>query len=265
MHTVQNRVAAKTPKKGKTSTRGSRKKQAPAFMLNAGNPPAFPTGLIIPPPRGAMITAVPWPEEAAPRPRKPARPATRRKAGTTTPAVSKASSTRKARTASKAASSAPAQALAAMAPVTTAKPARPKSSRPKTAALAGPVQAQEASVAMMTEDLLDRALAMRPLPAEKALPPEPVRVTQARLPATPDSPLPRSRALSTARGQGLFDIISHLLRDFGGWAGSLIGHMNKRRGNADERAHAARAKARQHALQSQFDALEALREVAKAD
>ena len=80
MHTVRNRVASKPRNKGKMPPRGTRKKQEPAFMLKSGNPPAFPIGLIVPPPRGAMITAVPWPEAAAPKPRATTKSNTRRKA-----------------------------------------------------------------------------------------------------------------------------------------------------------------------------------------
>lgn len=236
MPTVRNRVASKPRTKGKTPARGPRKKQAPAFMLNAGNPPAFPTGLIIPPPRGAMITAVPWPEEAASKLRKGAKAAVRRKAATTKPGAPKTAAPRKPRVSA-------------------------KSRSPKAPAIAAQVLTQDAPAPMMTEDLLDRALAMRPRPADTAVPQAPASPPHVSTPDDADRPIPRSQALATTRGQGLFDIIGHWLRDAGSW----LDRLTKGRHKAGHRTQAARAKARQHALQSQFDALEALREVAKAD
>ncbi|OYX60368.1 MAG: hypothetical protein B7Y89_16440 [Novosphingobium sp. 32-60-15] len=236
MPTVRNRVASKPRTKSKTPARGPRKKQAPAFMLNAGNPPAFPTGLIIPPPRGAMITAVPWPEVAAPKPRKTAKPVVRRKAATAKPVAPKTAAPRKPRVS-------------------------PKSRSPKAPAIAAQVLTQDAPAPMMTEDLLDRALAMRPQPADMAVPRVPASPPHGSTSAEATSPIPRSQALATTRGHGLFDIIGYWLRDAASW----LDRLTKSRRKAEDRTQAARAKARQHALQSQFDALEALREVAKAD
>ncbi len=241
MHTVRNRVASKPRSKGKMPPRGTRKKQEPAFMLKSGNAPAFPVGLIVPPPRGAMITAVPWPEIAAPKARATTKPNTRRKAAP--PKV------RKPRTAAPNAAAPPASAKRK--PRAVAKP-------PVTA---GQPPAQDAAAAMMTENLLDRALAIKPLSAEDVLILPSTSATLARSATPTTSPIPRSKALAPARGFGLFDIIGHWLRDAGSW----LGRWNKRGRKDEERARKVRARARHHALQSQFDALEALRQVAKAD
>jgi hypothetical protein len=236
MPTVRNRVASKPRTKSKTPARASRKKEQPAFILNAGNPPAFPTGLIIPPPRGAMITAVPWPEAAVPKPRKGAKAAVRRKAAAAKPGAPKTAAPRKPRVS-------------------------PKSRSPKAPAIAAQVLTKDAPAPMMTEDLLDRALAMRPQPADTAVAEVRASPQQVSTPAEPDRPIPRSQALAITRGHGLFDIIGHWLRDAGSW----LDRLTKGRRKAEHRTRAARANARQRALQSQFDALEALREVAKAD
>ena len=205
-------------------------------MLNAGNPPAFPPGLIIPPPRGAMITAVPWPEVAAPKPRKAAKPVVRRKAATAKPGAPKTTSPRKPRVS-------------------------PKSRSPKAPAIAAQVLTHDAPAPVKTEELLDRALATRPRPAAKAVGQVRVSLPHTSTPAEAGRPIPRSQALAATRGQGLFDIIGHWLRDAGSW----LDRLTKGRRKAQDRAQAARVKSRHHALQSQFDALEAQREVAKAD
>ena len=114
---------------------------------------------------------------------------------------------------------------------------------------------------MMTETLLDRALAVKPLSAEDALILPTPAATFARSTSPATGPVPRSKALAPARGSGLFEIIGHWLRDAGSW----LGRWSKGGRKDQERARKARARARHHALQSQFDALEALREVAKAD
>lgn len=243
MHTVRNRVASKPRNKGKMPVRGPHKKPEPAFMLKSGNPPAFPTGLIVPPPRGAMIIAVPWPEIAAPETRVCARPALSSKmvAGKAKTAKAKSGGkTTGARVARK--SRSPSQSIAKHPPVT-----------------AGQTLAQDRPAAMLTNDLLDRALAMKPMPiAEAQVPAPPPR---APVTAMADTPLPRAKSLAPVRGQGLFDIIGHWLRDAGNW---LI-RLDKNRRKDEERARMAQANARHRALQSQFDALEALREVGRAD
>lgn len=248
MHTVRNRVASKPRNKGKMPVRGPQKKSEPAFMLRSGNPPAFPTGLIVPPPRGAQITAVPWPETKAPETAAPetrvcARVALSPRIVAGKAKTAKAKSGRKktgARVARK--SKSRSQSIAQYPPVT-----------------AGQALAQDRPAAMLTNDLLDRALAMKPMPSAESQ--APVPTPRAPVTAMADTPLPRTKALATVRGQGLFDIIGHWLRDAGNW---LI-RWDKSRRKDEERARIAQANARHRALQSQFAALEALREVGRAD
>lgn len=243
MHTVRNRVASKPRQKGKAAPPPvGRVGNEQAFLLRHGNPPAFPAGLFVPPPRGAVIASMPWPDLRAPEKtvlekRLPAKPVTRRK-----PATRKRATARKG-TAS------------------TRKVARPRTAKP---APAPTLQAlPEPAPAMFTQDLLDRALAMRPEPATttsptSALPPAPA---QALPPfGAGASPIPRSRAISVQRGGALRDVIAQWLGEAGRWLSRLC-----RPGKSAERAQVARANARHRALQSQFEALEALREVAKAD
>lgn len=216
-------------------------------MLKTGNPPAFPIGLIVPPPRGAMITAVPWPKIAAQESGVSEKPVTRKAAGAAQSRLAKprrdtpaAKQARKSKSRKAASSNMRKPQIAPTPPVTT-----------------GQSLAKDAPVPMLTEDLLDRALAMKPVALEEAPPP----TARPSVQAAPQTPLPRSRAVTTSRGQGLFDIIGHWLRDAGNW---LI-RLDKGRRKDEDRVRLARAKAKQHALQSQYDALEALREVAKAD
>lgn len=57
MHTERNRQARKTRKRaGPSQTRNDG-----AFLLKPGAPPRFPADLIVPPHRGPVITAAPWP------------------------------------------------------------------------------------------------------------------------------------------------------------------------------------------------------------
>ncbi len=110
---------------------------------------------------------------------------------------------------------------------------------------------------MTTQDLLERALALKPDPLARA-----TAVAISPAPATPPltagaNPLPRWRALAPRRGHALRDAIAHWLKDTGRWLSARF--VRK----AADRARVARANARHRALQSQFEALEALREVAK--
>lgn len=252
MHTVRNRIASKPRQNGKVPSHGAPKMHEPAFMLRSGNPPAFPAGLIIPAPRGALITAVPWPEAGASETGISARPASRQKVDPGKPHHGK-SRKRK--------------------PTPKRKP-KPYAGRShKALAAANPAFPlpnslnAEAPVTMMTEDLLDRALAMKPVPAEDALilPLAPPMAPAAPSPATAGAnpcpqPIPRSNALTAARSTALLDIIGYWLRDAGNW----LVRRNTRRRKAEERALIARATARHHALQSQHDALAALREANNA-
>ncbi len=115
--------------------------------------------------------------------------------------------------------------------------------------------------AMMTQDLLERALTLKPAPVDETPPAVPAPALS-RAPAMPpitagDTPLPRSRALTTQRGYSLRDIIAHWLQGTGRWLSVRLGRK------AADRARVAHANARHRALESQFEALEALREVAK--
>ncbi|KUR74429.1 hypothetical protein [Novosphingobium sp. Fuku2-ISO-50] len=70
MHTERNRQARKTRKgAGPSQTRSTR--DDGAFLLKPGAPPRFPVDLIVPPHRGPVITAAPWPLSALPLPSAP--------------------------------------------------------------------------------------------------------------------------------------------------------------------------------------------------
>lgn len=228
MHTVRNRVASKPRHQGKKRGR-SRAKAEPAFLLQTGNPPAFPAGLIVPPPRGASITTIPWPDV----PPVAAKPGNRRKSAAPKARKPRAGASRKVR-------SHASNAVEAL--VATGQPL-----------------SQEAPVAMMTEDLLDRALAMKPLAVED---PTVVSPLVSGPPATDSTaPIPRSRALAVAGSGAVFDRIGHWLREARTWLARFHGGGRK----ADARTRIARANARHRALQSQTEALAALREVARVD
>lgn len=237
MHTVRNRVASRPrppithagAKVAKSKTRKPRCKE-PAFLLRTAHPPAFPAHLIVPPPRGAVISTMPWPEapkqKAQTAPKKPQKAATRRK----TAPKAKGGAGKKPRK-------------------TTAKHTPP----PATAA-------KEAPAPMTTIDLLDRALAIQPESHPSSPPPSPAPCN-----ASPEAggvPLPRSRAPAQVRGSGLIDAIGdwlrHVANRLGRWRGG-------RRNAGSDRAASVHAAARQRALQAQFEALEALREMAKAE
>lgn len=249
MHTVRNRVASKPRQRGKAAPRPvGRVGKEPAFLLRNGNPPAFPAGLIVPAPRGAIISSMPWPEVAAPgaQTRLAPKASTRRK-----PAKRKTVATRKS------------PARTPSAPKQTKRPAvrSRKSPSPKPAIELTALALPELTPVMLADDLLGRALALKSEPVAvsppvPALPPAPA-VLSFEAGATP---IPRSRAMSVQRGSTLREVIAHWL----GEAGRLLARL-RRPGKSGERARVARANARHRALQSQFEALEALREVAKAD
>jgi hypothetical protein len=217
MHTVRNRVAAKPRVSGKAKSPAKRtNRREPAFLLKSGNPPAFPAGLIIPPLRGAVIAAVPWPEApmppAAPKQKRAAKPR-------------KAASGRK------------------------AGPAKRRAPVPKAARKVLPLPTTAKAEPMPTVDLLSRALAMQAAPeveprfeARPAVPPADIM-----------QPLPRAQSLVAAgHSGGLIDAIGHWLQGAARWLSTWRG----------QRTRIAQARARHHALQSQFEALEALKEVA---
>lgn len=234
MHTVRNRVASKPRPMGKAKPAGNAKRREPAFMLKSGNPPAFPAGLIVRPPRGAVITAVPWPAMAMPESK---------------PVIAvKSEIPRKPRNARK----------------QSARKPRATLRKPKAAAQIAIIvpDKQDATAPMLTADLLDRALAMQATPVETAVAVVPPPRAPAALPhAAGVTPIPRSRALAQHRSNALFDAIGYWLRYAGRWLTRWGGGQRK----DDVRALVARANARHRALQSQAEALEALRQVAKAD
>ncbi|MBB3859656.1 hypothetical protein GGQ88_000896 [Novosphingobium hassiacum] len=240
MHTVRNRVASKPRPMGKAKPAVNRKRREPAFMLKSGHPPAFPAGLIVPPPRGAVIATVPWPAPARVEsalitlPAKPAR---------------KPSGPRKARKARKSA----------------ARKHRSASGKQKRTRQVAMIthDKQEATAPMITADLLDRALAMQATPVEAAViavPPTPAPAAAPTL-AAGVTPIPRSHAVAQHRSTALLDVIGYWLRD----AGRRLLRWGQPRHRAKARVQVARANARLRAMQSQVEALEALREVARAD
>lgn len=231
MHTVRNRVASR-PRPPRASIRGKppRSKASavslrePSFLLRQANPPAFPDHLILPAPRGAVIASIPWPEAPATpsskKPRKVAKGKSAKRRPTTARKASRKKSANRTRAPAKRASAAATAAL------------------PST----------EAPAAMTTIDLLDRALALEPEVPE-ALPQRHSATASATV-AEP-TPLPRSHAPMRPRGSGLLEVISQ-------WFHSLAAWRRMRRDTAQKRSSLARANARQRALQSQFEALEAL-------
>ncbi|MBB4611878.1 hypothetical protein [Novosphingobium taihuense] len=218
-------------------------RREPAFLLRQPNPPAFPEHLILPVRRGAVIASVPWPE--APAIETPSAPKEPRK-------VAKGkSAARKRRPPS-------ARKAPTRRPVTAKKAARKQvPAAPSVAAAIPP--AKEAPAAMTTIDLLDRALAIEPeLPPVRPHPASPLESLSAT--ASQDvvdvAPLPRSRAPTLPRGSGLLDVIGDWLRSTA--RALAFWRMFRQRQTTLERTHLARANAHQRALQSQFEALEAL-------
>ncbi|MGV3511315.1 MAG: hypothetical protein ACO1OX_04855 [Novosphingobium sp.] len=101
---------------------------------------------------------------------------------------------------------------------------------------------------MTTIDLLDRALALEP---ELAVVSSKPLSAIASATVADSTPLPRSHAPMLPRGSGLLDTIAQWFRSLAAWRGA--------RAQADRnRTLLARASARQRALQSQQEALEAL-------
>lgn len=204
MHTVRNRVASR-PRPPRASAKGKVPRtpalecarREPSFLLRQPHPPAFPAHLILPVPRGAVISAVPWPEQAAPKPRK-ARKATKRK-GKGQQAKSGRTTARK---------STPKKA-----------PAGAKA-LPKGAATVSPdvELLPEQLHALTASELLDRALAMEPeLPAPvPARLPRPVAATPPSHVAD-DAPLPRERSPTLLRGSGLLETIALWVKSLAFW------------------------------------------------
>lgn len=241
MHTVRNRVASKPRPMGKAKPAVKRKRCEPAFMLKAGHPPAFPAGLIVPPPRGAVIATVPWPLAALPESALITAPATpSRKASTprkSAPRKPRKNAARKHRAAS-------------------------RNVKPKVQVASVAPDKPEATAPMLTADLLDRALAMQAPPVEETAPVAPSSPAPAANPlAAGVTPIPRFRAIAQHRSTALLDVIGCWLRDAGRW----LTRWGRARQKAEARTQVARANARLRALQSQVEALDALRDVARAD
>ncbi|WP_168854734.1 hypothetical protein [Novosphingobium sp. ERN07] len=231
MHTVRNRVASRPrppssrsrAKVAKSKSQVVRRKE-PAFLLRIPNPPAFPAHLILPAPRGAVISTMPGPEAPVAKrsiaPKKPRKAAKNRKG--TMKGTTKGSARVKA-------------CKITATPVTSVAP-------------------QKVPTLMTTPDLLDRALAIQPAPeANFRSAPKPLRTA----PNAPEAPLPRAQAPAIARSGGLIEAIGNWLRQ----TGNLLARWRARRRQPPaERLQLAQAAARQRALQSQFEALEALGE-----
>lgn len=269
MHTVRNRVASR-PRPPRASAKGkvprspastaptAPGRREPAFLLRHPDPPAFPAHLIVPAPRGVVIASVPWPEastaETPPAAKKSAtaKPKTA-KSRTAKPSVAKGKSTRAKSSGGKPCRSSPRKAPARKS-AGAAKSLCGKAPAVASAGLASP-SAEQVRATMTMIDLLDRALAMEPeLPLPS--PPPGVVVAASACEVGNAAPLPRSRALVHGPGMGLLEAIGNWLRSA---AKALAFWRPARREAALERTRLIRANARQRALQSQFEALEALK------
>lgn len=237
MHTVRNRVASR-PRPPRASTKGKVPRspsplpgrREPSFLLRQANPPAFPDHLILPAPRGAVIASVPWPESPKPAAPKKPRKVAKGKSAKRRPAPTRKTAPKKARSPAKAAKALP------------RKPAAP----------AVPPPSPEPPAAMTTIDLLDRALALEPEPAPEFQPLVSAPLSASASPDVAESaPLPRSHSLTHPRGSGLLETIAQWFRSLAAW-------RRTRATTARDRTQLARASARQRALQSQLEALEAL-------
>jgi hypothetical protein len=246
MHTVRNRVASRprppsthASAKAKTSKSPQSRRKDPAFLLRSPHPPAFPAHLIVPPPRGAVISTMPWPE--APKLKTTTAPKKPRKVAKSRKTAPKGGTRKKPRNA-----------------------AAKQAHLPPSSAIA----VKETPVPMTTIDLLDRALAIKPDTGQPdtAQPHTAKPSLQSPRPGNASlhagaTPLPRSRALAPSRGSGLIDAI-------GDWLRSVADRLGRWRGNrrsaGSARTASAHAAARQRALLAQFEALEALQEVTGA-
>lgn len=209
------------------SARGRRE---PSFLLRQPDPPAFPQHLILPAPRGAVIASIPWPEAPVPpAPKKPAKVAKGKSVKRRPPSARKTTRSKPQRRSGTGAVQTVAATSAAPPPV-------------------------EPPAPITTIDLLDRALALEPEVPETL--PQPLSATASATVAEP-TPLPRSHAPMRLRGSGLFEFIAQ-------WFESLAVWRRTRGQLGQKRRSLARANARQRALQSQFEALEALQAQTKS-
>lgn len=226
MHTTRNRLFQSSRKGAKP--RSAREDQT--FMLRQGAPPqSFPTDLIVPPHRGAVITAAPWPVAKLPMPPAPTRPT-----------LSHPGLSRKA--AKKAARQAAARERAQ------ARPAEPPS--PPDSAILATVRIEPACAP---------ALALPPEP-EPEPEPEPGLHAHRSAPAEAVSdhamPLPTARAL-VPRRQGFVDVLAFMLRN----SGRRLARWSSAKRRSDEmKEKLAKAEARMRAMEAQLAALQALQE-----
>jgi hypothetical protein len=233
MHTVRNRLARKGRNAGQTGIPRPPRDDA-AFMLRQATPPqTCPADLIVPPHRGAVITASDWPapglallvepspelhtpELNQPQPKRPGAKAARKAAR---------------RAAALARAQRPAAALSpAAAPLCPDPPTQPfVRDKPECA----------------------QVLALPPEPAAVEEPPAPVEVA-----LRPDVPLPSTRAL-VPRRQGFIDILAFALRD----SGRRLARWSSARRRADDmKDKLAKAEARMRAMEAQLAALQAIQQ-----
>ncbi len=273
MHNARNRRASRQPisKHQQTPPLARSARQEAEFMLrNAGTPPAFPRELILPAPQCAMNAPITLPETERPAMALTLEQHTgARSDAPETPRRPKGKKARKA-----AMRMAAAQARKAAAPH--ALPAAPpKEALPQPALLLEPAAAPADEVESLPHalalqaapDALPQTLpeALPPVgpPAEPEplplflLPPAPEPLVTSAPPIAADVPLPRSRSLVPARRQGLVDVIAFFLRD----SGRRLARWSARRHKMREQyAQVYASDLRKAAIQSQLEALEALRQ-----
>jgi hypothetical protein len=232
MHTTRNRLAQSSRKGGKPpSAHGPRNDQI--FMLRQGTPAqCFPADLIVPPHRGAVITAAAWPGNGVPAPIDDAAIAhgAPGRSGISRKAAKKA--------ARRAAARERAQALAGR----TAQPSSP----PDRVSLP----------AVRIEPECVPALALLPEPEPLVLRPAPVEPAPIQVMPDAPAPLPTARAL-VPRRQGFVDVLAFMLRD----SGRRLSRWSSARRRADEmQEKLAKAEARMRAMEAQLAALQALQQ-----
>ncbi len=233
-----------------------------AFMLrqSAAPPASFPADTVLPPHRGAVITAASWPATAVPA---PASASANPPPAHSPPAMSRKAAKKAAR---RAAALARTEALAA--PVASPVVALPATQPPAIPALPSveqliiepPAEAAEsppspqdeaACPAVQTEIECAPALALPSEPDACAEPSAPVEVA-----TSPEVALPTARAL-VPRRQGFIDILAFVLRD----SGRRLSRWSSARRRADDmKAKLAKAEARMRAMEAQLAALQALQE-----
>ena len=266
MHTTRNRQAQSSRKGAKPPPPRSARDEL-TFMLRQGAPPpqSFPADLIVPPHRGAVITAASWPAGNVPAP-------------VTAPASSQPAISRKA--AKKAARRAAAreraqlsasQALPASQALSTSQAAEelliveapaPSPVEPLATSLPPPTTSPPDSSILphvRTEPECIAALALPPerdLQVHRSAAVEPAGEEPVLVDILPDqaAPLPMARAL-VPRRQGFIDVLAFVLRD----SGRRLARWSSARRRADEvKDKLVKAEARLRAMEAQLAALQAL-------